>query len=160
MSSDGRFTHCFFAVCLWLCFASHRIVPRRFVCLVIVFVTTVNQSFSLSHLCSLVPAMLSLTVRSFLCSVPASLSLCSLSHCSLPFMVRTSCGGEYGSGRQREEDRPRTSLGFTRTIAFYFIDPEQKVFHSHLVVVFTVLVSTFYAYQAHLCQAQLLRAIS
>lgn len=77
-------------------FASHRIVPRRFVCLVIVFVTTVNQSLSLSssHTCALLclPCSLSLFDRCFVRSTSLSLQLFvrSLSHCSLPFMVRAS----------------------------------------------------------------------
>lgn len=161
MSSDGRFTHCFFAVCLWLCFASHRASP---VCLPCYCVCNNSQSVALplflSHLCSLVPAMLSLTVRSLLCSVYLSISLCALSLIVAYHLWCVLAERGRAAVRGREEDRARTSLGFTCTIAFYFIDPEQKVFHSHFVVVFSVLVSTFYAYQAHLCQAQLLRTIS
>lgn len=163
MSSDVRFTHCFFAVCLWLCFASHRASP---VCLACYCVCNNSQSVALpltlvlscayralSH-CSIV-ALFGLPASLSLLLFVRSLSLSVAYHlwCVLAERGRVEVGG-------REEDRARTSLGFTCTIAFYFIDPEQKVFHSHFVVVFSVLVSTFYAYQAHLCQAQLLRTIS
>lgn len=129
VSSDGRFTHCFFAVCLWLCFASHRIVPRRFVCLVIVFVTTVNQSLSLSHLCSLVPAMLSLWLfdRFFVQYLPLSLSLFvrSLIVAYHLWCVLAVGGSMEVGGKERRIDRERASALLVQ-LRFISLTPNKR----------------------------------
>lgn len=154
MSSDGRFTHCFFAVCLWLRFASYRAATRCVapVCLPCYCVCNNSQSVALSHSHSL---SLSLTLTSHLalftrrCCCRCSLSqhriycccasivalfaaraLALSQYCALSHDVSSAaylCASWAGERERRweEEASKRTSLALV-AIAFYFIDPEQR----------------------------------
>lgn len=155
MSSDGRFTHCFFAVCLWLRFASYRAATRCVapVCLPCYCVCNNSQSVALSHSHSL-SLSLSLTLTSHLalftrrCCCRCSLSqhriycccasivalfaaraLALSQYCALSHDVSSAayhlCASWAGERRWEEEVSKRTSLALV-AIAFYFIDPEQR----------------------------------